>query len=163
MARNVELEYPNREKSASKVMRLVVILSLLGSCAVIAATTIKGWDLMEDAKPLNIAFIALNLIFIVQVVRWSRGVLPMAAGIGAFVAIFAGVSINSWYERDAIGYKDAALSADLGFLTIIILAVQVLVIIVTIVAFSQNWQEEVERTVPDTRSADVRPQGTVPA
>lgn len=163
MARNVEHDYPNRDKPASKAMRLVVIVALLVSCGFIAATTIKGWDLMEDAKPLNIVFIALNLIFVIQVVRWSRGVLPMAAGIAAFVAIFAGVSINSWYERDAIGYKDAALSADLGFLTIIILVVQLLVIVVTIVAFSQNWQEEVERAVPDTRGSDVRPQGTVPA
>jgi hypothetical protein len=142
MARNVELDYPNREKAASKLMRVVVILALLVSSALIAYVTVKGWDLMQEAKTLNV-------VFIIQVLRWSRGVLPMAAGIAAFIAIFSGVSITSWYQRDAPGYADAALSADLGCLTTIIFAVQILGIVVTITAFSQNWQEEVERTVPD--------------
>lgn len=164
MARNVELEYPNREKPASKAMRVVVIVALLVSSALIAAVSIKGWDLMEEAKTLNIAFIVVNVIFIVQVLRWSRGVLPMAAGIAAFVAIFSGVSITSWYQRDALGFNEASLSADLGLLTTFIFAAQLVVIVVTIVALSQNWQEEIERTVPDaSRPGDRAPQGTVPA
>ncbi|CAB4948299.1 unannotated protein [freshwater metagenome] len=149
MARNVELDYPNRDKASSKVMRLVVVVALIVSSVLIGIVSVRGWDLMQEAKTLNIAFIAINVIFIVQVLRWSRGVLPMAAGIAAFVAIFSGVSITSWYQRDAPGYADAALSADLGFLTTLIFAMQIVVIVVTITAFSQNWQEEVERTVPD--------------
>lgn len=163
MARNVELEYPNREKASSKAMRVLVILVLLVSSALIAVVSVRGWDLMQEAKTLNIVFIAINLIFVVQVLRWSRGVLPMAAGIAAFVAIFSGVSITSWYQRDAVGYTDAALSGELGLLTTFIFAAQIVVIVVTIAAFSQNWQEEVERTVPDTRPGDRAPQGTVPA
>jgi len=163
MARNVKLEYPNREKASSKAMRVLVILVLLVSSALIAVVSVRGWDLMQEAKTLNIVFIAINLIFVIQVLRWSRGVLPMAAGIAAFVAIFSGVSITSWYQRDAVGYTDAALSGELGLLTTFIFAAQIVVIVVTIAAFSQNWQEEVERTVPDTRSGDRAPQGTVPA
>lgn len=164
MARNVEHDYPNRDKAASKVMRLVVIVVLLASSALIAAISIKGWDLMDEAKTLNVAFIVLNVIFIVQVLRWSRGVLPMAAGIATFIAIFAGVSVQSWYERDAVGFNDADLSAQVGLLTIILFAVQFVVIAATIFALSQNWQEEVERTVPEPRAEDGRrPQGTVPA
>jgi hypothetical protein len=157
MARNVELEYPNREKSSSKLMRVVVIVTLLVSCGLIAAVSIMGWDLMQEAKVLNVVFIIVNLIFVVQAARWSRGVLPMAAGIAAFIAIFSGVSVTSWYQRDAPGYTDAALSADIGFLTIIIFIVQLAVIAVTIGAFSQNWQEEVERTVPGPSTGGGRP------
>ena len=163
MARNVEHDYPNRDKASSKVMRLVVIVALLVSSALIAVVTIKGWDLMQEAKTLNVVFVAVNVIFIVQVLRWSRGVLPMAAGIAAFIAIFSGVSITSWYQRDAVGYTDAALSGELGLLTTFIFAAQIVVIVVTIAAFSQNWQTEVERVVPDTRADGRAPQGPVTA
>lgn len=164
MARNVELDYPNRDKASSKLMRLVVIVVLLVSSGLITAVTIKGWDLMQEAKTLNVVFVAVNLIFIVQVLRWSRGVLPMSAGIAAFIAIFSGVSITSWYERDAAGYAEASLSADLGFLTILIFGVQILVIVTTIVAFSQNWQTEVERPVDGPRpGGDRMAQDPLPA
>ena len=164
MARNVELDYPNRDKASSKLMRLVVIVVLLVSSGLITAVTIKGWDLMQAAKTLNVVFVAVNLIFIVQVLRWSRGVLPMSAGIAAFIAIFSGVSITSWYERDAAGYAEASLSADLGFLTILIFGVQILVIVTTIVAFSQNWQTEVERPVDGPRpGGDRMAQDPLPA
>jgi hypothetical protein len=145
MARNVKLEYPNRDKASSKLMRVLVIVALLISSALITIVSIRGWDLMQDAKTLNIAFVALNIIFVIQLLRWSRGVLPMSAGLAAFVGIFSGVSIRSWYERDAPGYLDANLSADLGFLTILIFAMQLVIIVLAITAFTQNWQIEVER------------------
>lgn len=162
MARKTTLEYPNRDKTSSKIMRLVVILVLLVSSVLITIVSIQGWDLMQQAKVLNIAFIVLNVIFILQILRWSRGVLPMAAGIAAFVAIFAGVSITSWYERDAPGYADATLSGHLGFLTTLIFIAQFVVIVVAITAFSQNWQTEVERRVDEPENDRLRA-GTVPA
>jgi hypothetical protein len=165
MARNVKLEYPNRDKASSKLMRLLVIVALLISSALILIVSIRGWHLMQDAKTLNIAFVALNVIFVIQLLRWSRGVLPMSAGLAAFVAIFSGVSVRSWYERDAPGYTDAALSADLGFLTILIFAMQLVIIVLAILAFTQNWQIEVERRHrdddaggdPDRRRGDAVP------
>jgi hypothetical protein len=163
MARNVELEYPNRDKASSKLMRVVAILVLLASSAVIAIVTIRGWDLMQEARVLNVVFIAINIVFVIQLLRWSRGVLPMAAGIAAFVAIFSGVSIRSWYERDAPGYAHASLSADLGFLTTIIFVLQLVVIAVTIYAFTQNWQTEVERPVDEPRRDDRTSRGALPA
>ena len=69
-----------------------------------------------------------HIVIIVQVLRWSRGVLPMAAGMATFIAIFAGTSISSWYERDAPGYTDAALSGHLGLLTIATFGTQIAVI-----------------------------------
>jgi hypothetical protein len=149
MARNTKLEYPNRDKASSKLMRLLVIVALLVSSALILIVSIRGWDLMQGGKILNLLFVALNIVFVIQLLRWSRGVLPMSAGLAAFVGIFSGVSIQSWYERDAPGYTDAQLSADLGFLTILIFAVQLVVIVLAITAFTQNWQIEVERRQRD--------------
>jgi hypothetical protein len=145
MARNVRLEYPNRDKAASKLMRLVVVLVLLASSALIASVTIRGWDLMQSARVFNIAFIALNIIFVLQILRWSRGVLPMAAGVATFVALFSGIAIPSWYSRDAAGYNERALSGDLGTMTVFVFAAQFVVIVTAIAAFAQNWQIEVEK------------------
>ncbi|EHN11486.1 hypothetical protein PAI11_16440 [Patulibacter medicamentivorans] len=147
MAAKTIIEWPNREKASSKVARILVILSLLVSSALIAIVSIRGWDLLQAAKTAQILFIAVNLIFVIQLLRWSRGVLPMAAGIATFIGIFALVSVTKWYERDQPGYKDADLSAQLGALTIGVLIAQVIVIVIAIVAFSQNWQTEIEHHV----------------
>ncbi|WP_320669587.1 hypothetical protein [Patulibacter defluvii] len=147
MARQTIIEWPNREKASSKLTRILVIVALLVSSALIAIVSIRGWDLLQEAKTAQVVFIAINLIFVIQVLRWSRGVLPMAAGIATFIGIFAMVSIQKWYERDQPGYNDADLSAQLGGLTIGILIAQVIVIVIAIVAFSQNWQTEVEHHV----------------
>jgi hypothetical protein len=162
--KNVRVEYPNREKSSSKLMRLVVVAALLISAALILIVTIVGWDLMQGGKPLDILFIVLNLVFAIQVLRWSRGVLPMAAGLAAFVGIFAAVSIGPWYARDAAGFADAGLSATLGFLTAVILAVQIAVIVLSIYAFTQNWQIEIERRRrPDADADERRRRDALPA
>ncbi|MGE4425946.1 MAG: hypothetical protein AB7G37_05775 [Solirubrobacteraceae bacterium] len=144
MGKKPIVTYPNREKASSQVTRLAVVVVLLVSTLLLAWQTKRGWDLLEDAKQLHFVFMAVNLIFMIQVLRWSRGVLPMAAAIATFIGIFAFVSIGSWYSRDAVGFREQALSADLGLLTQVILGVQVVVVLVTIFAMSQNWQTEVE-------------------
>ncbi|MGX6446785.1 hypothetical protein ACVU7I_01755 [Patulibacter sp. S7RM1-6] len=149
MARGTNISWPNREKASSKLMRLLVIVALLVSAALIAVTAARGWDLMQDGKALLIVFVVIDLIFVLQLLRWSRGVLPMAAGLATFVAIFAGVSIQSWYDRDAPGFDEPGLSAQIGFMTILILAAQLVVIVLAVLAFRQNWQVEVERRDDD--------------
>lgn len=141
------IEWPNREKSSSKLTRVLVVAALLVSTILIGIVTVKGWDLLQDAKSIQVVFMAVNVIFIVQVLRWSRGVLPMAAGLATFIGIFALVSIDGWYARDQNGFNEASLSADLGFVTILILIAQIVVIVVSIIGFSQNWQTEVEHEV----------------
>jgi hypothetical protein len=162
--KNVRVEYPNRDKSASRLMRLVVVAALLVSAALILIVTVLGWDLMQGAKTLNVVFVVLDLVFVIQVLRWSRGVLPMAAALAAFVGIFAAVSIGPWYARDAAGFTDAGLSATLGLLTAVILAVQIAVIVLSIYAFTQNWQIEIERRRrPDTDDGERRRRDALPA
>ena len=52
--------HPNRGKAASKATQvLVVILLLLVSAALIAIVTIGGWDELQGAKALQIAYIVL--------------------------------------------------------------------------------------------------------
>lgn len=144
MARTTTIEWPNREKASSKTMRAVVILAIAISTALMALISLLGWDMFQQARTFQLIFIVVNVIFIIQILRWSRGVLPMAAGLATIVAIFGGVSVSSWWARDAAGYNDAALSGTLGTLTLLMVIVQVLVIVLAIAAFTQNWQIEVE-------------------
>jgi hypothetical protein len=144
MARTTTIEWPNREKASSKTMRAVVILTIAISTALMALISLLGWDMFQQARTFQLIFIVVNVIFIVQILRWSRGVLPMAAGLATIVAIFGGVSVSSWWARDSAGYNDAALSGTLGTLTLLMVIVQGIVIVLAIAAFTQNWQIEVE-------------------
>ncbi len=144
MARTTEIEWPNREKASSKTMRIVVVTMLMVSTALMVLISVLGWDMFQQARIFQLLFALVNVILIVQLIRWSRGVLPMAAGIATIVGIFGGVSVSSWWARDAPGYDNASLSGLLGTLTLLLVIVQVVVIVVAIVAFTQNWQIEVE-------------------
>lgn len=144
MARTTTIEWPNREKASSKTMRAVVILTIAISTGLMALISLLGWDMFQQARTFQLIFMAINVIFIIQILRWSRGVLPMAAGLATIVAIFGGVSVSSWWARDSAGYNDAALSGTLGTLTLLMVIVQGVVIVLAIAAFTQNWQIEVE-------------------
>lgn len=144
MARTTTIEWPNREKASSKTMRAVVVLVLGISTAIMLLITVLGWEMFQQARTFQLIFAAINLIFMIQIIRWSRGVLPMAAGMATIIGIFGGVSVSSWWARDSAGYIDASLSGTLGTLTLLMVIVQVLVIVLAIAAFTQNWQIEVE-------------------
>ena len=143
---DVAIEHPNREKASSQLARLVVIVLLLASAAVVAIVTIGGWDALEGAKALDIAFILIYLVFAFYVARWSRGVLPMIAGIAVILGIFSAVAAPGWFERDADGFTDPALSADLlGLLCALLVPLQIALILVAMAAFRQAWNVEAER------------------
>jgi hypothetical protein len=144
MARTTTIEWPNREKASSKTMRVAVVLALGISTAIMLLITLLGWDMFQQARTFQLIFVAIDVIFMIQVLRWSRGVLPMAAGVATIIGIFGGVSVSSWWARDAPGYADAALSGTLGTLTLLMVLIQVLVVVLAIAAFTQNWQIEVE-------------------
>jgi hypothetical protein len=141
------IEHPNRRKPASQLARLVVILLLIASAAVTLIVTVGGWDAIAGAKPVPLFYIALYALLAVFVARWTRGVLPMIAALAVIWGIFGAVATPAWFDRDGFGFTDPALSADLlGLLCAILVALQIALVIVAMVAFRQGWNVEVERS-----------------
>jgi TRAP-type C4-dicarboxylate transport system permease small subunit len=142
------LEWPNREKASSRVTKLVVILLLVASAALIIIVTAGGWAKLEGAKPLQVLYIAVYLIMAFLVLRWNRGVLPLAVALAIVLGIFAAIAAPQWFTRTGPGYSAPALPEQLvGTLTVVLLPVQILLILFAIRGFMQNWNVEVE--VPD--------------
>jgi len=143
---DVRIERPNRQKAASKASRAVVILLLLVSAALVLIVTIGGWDALQGAQAIQIAYIGVYLVMAYYVGRWNRGVLPVAAALAIILLIFAAVAGPAWFERDKTGFTDPALDASLlGLITLLIVPVQALLIVFSMQAFSQEWNVEVER------------------
>ena len=141
----VRIEHPNRKKAASKVTRLIVVLLLLISAALVAIVTLGGWDALQGAKALQIAYIVVYLVIAFFVLRWSRGVLPLAAALAIVLLIFAAVSAPAWFDRDKPGFAEPALDEGiLGLVTALIVPVQILLIAFAMSGFRQAWNVEVE-------------------
>jgi hypothetical protein len=169
--------FPNREKVASKVMKAVVTLILLVSVALLLIVTIGGWSQLEGMKPLNFFFcIAFLIIAFYVLVRWSRGMLPMAAGLAILVlmvAIVAGVGLGgtSWFDRSHAGFARAhtlfggtGLTADtLGAITVLLIPVEILLIVVALAAFAQGWNVEQEVPIEEARKRGYKPPASPPA
>jgi hypothetical protein len=152
--------HPNRDKSVCKVTRLVVVLVLLASVALMLIVTIGGWSKLQGLKPVNFTWCLLYLLITFFIFRWSRGLLPIAAALGILLLIIAviagtGLAGTSWSDRNHPGYAPAhslfggtGLGTDaLGFFTILLIPVEVLLIVVTMIAFAQGWN--VEQEVPE--------------
>ena len=145
-SRDVRIEHPNRKKAASKVTRLIVVVLLLASAGLLAIVTWGGWDTLEGAKALQIAYILVYLLMAFFVLRWSRGVLPVAAALAIVMLIFAAVAAPGWFERDQEGFTDPALDAGLlGVVTLLLVPVQALLVVAAMQGFRQAWNVEVER------------------
>jgi hypothetical protein len=142
----VIIEHPNRRKASSKLTRAIVVVLLLVSAGLVTIITIGGWDALEGAKFLQIAYIVVYVVIAVFVLRWSRGVLPLAAALAIILLIFAAVSAPAWFDRDKTGFTDPALDADiLGLLTALVVPVQLLLIAFAMSGFRQAWNVEIER------------------
>jgi lysylphosphatidylglycerol synthetase-like protein (DUF2156 family) len=143
---NVQIEHPNREKASSKATKAVVLLLLIGSAVLVAIVTVGGWDALEGAKILQIAYIILYAVMAYFVARWNRGVLPVAAALAIVLLIFAAVAGPEWFARDKDGFNNPALDENV--------LVQVFLIAFAMRGFQQAWNVEVER-YPDGSSATV--------
>jgi presenilin-like A22 family membrane protease len=148
---DVIIEHPNRDKASSRATRVVVVLLLLVSAALTAVVTLGGWETLQGAKALQVAYVVLYLVLAFMVVRWRRGVLPVIAALAIILGIFAAVSGPQWFERDKPGFASPALDADLiGLLTLILVPVQALLIGFAMQGFAQAWNVEVERRPDET-------------
>jgi hypothetical protein len=152
VARDVVIEHPNRGKAASKATRMIIVLLLLVSVALFLIVTIGGWSALVGAQAMQIFYIGVYLLMAFYVLRWNRGVLPVAAALAIIMLIFALVAAPAWFDRDHTGFTDPALSSSiLGWLCAIIVPVQALLIIFAMRGFQQAWNVEVER-YPDGSS-----------
>lgn len=143
----VVVEHPNRRKASSQLARLLVIVLLLASAALVAIVTLGGWDTLEGAKPVQVAFILAYLVFAAFVARWARGVLPMIAALAIVLGIFAAVATPAWFDRARSGFSDPGLSSGvLGLICALLVAVQAVLIVMSLQAFRQAWNVEVERS-----------------
>ncbi|MEP6954410.1 MAG: hypothetical protein ABI950_10155 [Solirubrobacteraceae bacterium] len=152
---DVEIEHPNRKKASSKVARLIVFVLLIASAVLLLIGSMGGWGETQGARGLQVAFIALYLILAFFLLRWSSGVLPMAAALAIVMAIFALVSAPGWFERDKEGFATTSIGPDvMGLLCIIIAIVQLLLIVASLYAFRQGWGVEVERKADGSSNAE---------
>jgi hypothetical protein len=146
------IDRPNRRKASSKATKAIVALLLVASAVLMIIVSIGGWGTIEGAKPIQIAYILVYLVMAFLVMRWNRGVLPLAAALAIVLLIFAAVSGPAWFDRDKTGLTSPALDESiLGLLCLILVPVQILLIAFAMRGFSQAWNVEVER------SADERP------
>lgn len=145
-ASTVHIHHPNREKAQSKATKAGVVLLLLVSAALIAIVLVGGWSKMAGAELVAAAYVIIYLIVAYFVAaRWSRGVLPLTAGLSIIFISMAAVAAPAWFARDKDGFNNPALPPELlGLLTLVIIAVQLLLIVFSMRGFTQEWNVEVE-------------------
>jgi hypothetical protein len=147
----VIITHPNRDKPVVQATRAIVVVLLLVSAALVLIVTIGGWNLLEGAIPVQIAYIAVYLTFAFFAVRWNRGVLPISAALAVLLLIFAAVAGPGWFARDKSGFAQPTIDASLlGVITLLIVPVQILLVTFTMRGFSQGWNVELERRDPAT-------------
>ena len=143
---DVQIEHPNRKKASSKLARLIVFVLLIASAGLVLIGSLGGWGETQGARGLQVAFIVIYLVMAFFLLRWSSGVLPMAAALAIVMAIFALVSAPGWFDRNKDGFATTSIGPDaMGLLCILIAIVQVLLIVASLYAFRQGWGVEVER------------------
>jgi signal transduction histidine kinase len=162
--------YPNRDKAANKLTKAVVCVILLISAVLLLAVTAGGWSKLAGLKPVNLLWLVLYVVLAFYIfVRWSRGLLPIAAGMAILLlimAVVAGVGLagTSWFNRSQPGFAPAqslfggsGLSADtLGLLTVLLIPVQALLIFFAMLGFTQAWNVETEVPEDESKQRDKR-------
>ena len=171
------ITYPNRQKASSHIVRLIVVVLLLGSAALMLAITVGGWSKLQGLKPVNFIWALIYIIIAFYIVkRWARGLLPIAAALAILLLITAviagtGASGTSWFNRSNFGFAPAqslfggaGLGANtLGALTVLLIPVQALLIFFAMYGFAQGWNVEVEVPEDEARRRGYNPTSSPPA
>ena len=143
------ITHPNRDKPVVRATRATVIALLLASAGLVLIVTVGGWNVLEGAVVVQIAYIAVYLLFALFAARWNRGVLPVAAALAVLLAIFSLVAAPSWFHRSKFGFEQPSLNPELlGLITIVIAIVQLLLVAFAMRGFNQGWNVELERRDP---------------
>ncbi|MQA76366.1 MAG: hypothetical protein GEU88_18915 [Solirubrobacterales bacterium] len=145
-----ELWRPNRVKAETKSMKAVIAFVLLVSAVLLVIITIGGWERLLGASVavMTLIWAGLYVLFALLVLRWSRGILPVAAALAVILAIFAAIAAPDWFARSKDGLDSPALPEDLlGLLCLVLVPVQLVLIAVAMVGFNQEWHVEEERPI----------------
>jgi len=142
---STRIRHPNREKSSSQVTKAFIVLLLVASAVLVAIVTIGGWNSLQGAQIVSVLYVIVFLVMAYYVMKWVRGVLPMAAAFGIALAVFAAIAAPGWFDRAEPNYADPALPPRLlGTITILTGIVQIILIIAAMIGFQQKWNIEVE-------------------
>jgi hypothetical protein len=149
--------FPNRDKRASRLTKGLVVALLLISTLLMLLATFGGWSKLEGLIPLNLAWCLVYLVLASYVMRWARGLLPIAAALGTLMLTFTLIAVSSldgvtWDDRGNGGYAPAhsvfggggLSSGTMNALIIAIAVSQVLLIIIAMRGFGQAWNIELE-------------------
>src|SRR5262245_56338795 len=93
-----ELWHPNREKPEVVTTKFVIAFLMLATAAIAGIVTIGGFSLLSGGGAMGIVcviFALLYALFAFLVLRWSRGILPVAASLSTILAIFCAVGADS--------------------------------------------------------------------
>jgi hypothetical protein len=146
-----ELWHPNREKADVVTTKFVVAFLMLATAGLAALVAITGFSLLDGGNSmgvLSLIFAALYVLFAYRVLRWSRGVLPVAAALSMILAIFCAVGADSWFARDKAGFDEALIPVPvIGLLVLVMLLLQIVLIAACFYGFSQDWHVEEERPI----------------
>lgn len=161
--------FPNRKKAASSVTKAIVVVLLLVSVALMLIVTVGGWSKLQGLKPINFLSCLVYLLLAFYIARWKRGLLPIAAALAILLLIVAviagtGAAGTGWFDRNHAGFASAhalfggtGLDPDtLGLVTLLLAPVQVLLIVFSMLGFSQGWNIEVEVSVDEAARHDQR-------
>ncbi|MBI4897063.1 MAG: hypothetical protein HY827_01685 [Actinobacteria bacterium] len=160
------VRHPNRDLPESQTARLATLALLLITNIALLTVAVGGWSTLVGAKGLHIGFMLAVCIFIGYVVRWNRGVLPVIAAMATILAVFALVAGPAWFARDKTGYADSALPESvLGLITLGLIPLQMLLIVVSMWGFSQQWniEEEIKPGEPGGPPLSQAPSSTPPS
>jgi hypothetical protein len=162
--------HPNRDKVLCKITRLIVVLILLASIALMLALTIGGWSKLQGLKPVNFLWCFLYLVMAFYILRWSRGLLPITAGLAILlliVAVIAGTGADgsSWFNRNHHGFAPAQSllggkglgDSVLGSVTLLLIPVTVALIVFAMIGFAQGWNVEIEVPEEEAKKRGSKP------
>src|SRR5690349_13437177 len=147
MEGSVRIRHPNREKASSQVTRLFIALVLLVSAVLVAIITFGGWSTLQGAQVISIFYIIVYLTMAFFVMRWSRGMLPLAASLAVGLGVFAAIAAPAWFDRAHPNYTDPSIDPNLlGTLCILTVIVQAVLVVFAMIGFTQKWNIEVEES-----------------
>jgi hypothetical protein len=157
--RDVEIRHPNREKPESNTARVGTAALLAISALMMLIIAVGGWSVMTNGRTALLGFIVLYSVFAYLVWIWNRGVLPVATGGATMLLIFALLAGPQWFSREHPGFDSPALPEPLlGTLTLALVPIQMLLIVISVWAFTQEWnvEEEVPRSSGGEQDAGPR-------